>query len=297
MRSILDRRELGPEAARARPELRRILCTFDLSEASRQALGCALMLARRHGVQAQVMHVLPSAAGSPRAVAEATAALERACPAATDRLVRVGDPVQTILDRAAEWRADLVVMGTHGQSRPRPWGLGSTTEAVVRRARSPVLAVPCRTLEASAGPAPFHRVLAAFDFSEPAQHMLDHVACLGNTSQLELTLLHVLEWFPDDAAGAAAAFSVPEYQLDLAQVTRERVLRAVQASALAGRPHRAEVAAGVPYREILRVAGEQRADLIALGQHGRRALDRWLPGSTISHLLRESPCPVLAVNL
>jgi nucleotide-binding universal stress UspA family protein len=55
------------------------------------------------------------------------------------------------------------------------------------------------------------------------------------------------------------------------------------------------VVAGKPYREILRVAAEQRADLIVIGAHGGR---RGLPafGSTPAHVVREAECPVLTVR-
>jgi len=46
-----------------------------------------------------------------------------------------------ILDIAAEWSADLVVLGSHGQKGLRRFLLGSVAEFVARHARSSVLVV------------------------------------------------------------------------------------------------------------------------------------------------------------
>ena len=54
--------------------------------------------------------------------------------------------------------------------------------------------------------------------------------------------------------------------------------------------------AGKPYREVLRVAAEHRADLLVAGVHGRGAIDRMLFGSTTQHLVRQASCPVLTLR-
>lgn len=61
--------------------------------------------------------------------------------AAVQRLLREGDPGKEVVASAAEWGADLVVMGTHGRGRLATFLLGSTAEAVVRGAHCPVVTV------------------------------------------------------------------------------------------------------------------------------------------------------------
>ena len=180
-------------------------------------------------------------------------------------------------------------MGTHGESPPPSWSLGSITHAVIRRAPGSVLAVPPGGSEADLEVPPFRRALAAFDFSEPARRMLDRVAGLLHATEAEVTLLHVLEWLPAEGRETSPGFQISECQLDLAEVTASRLGRALQDSALAARPYQAEVAAGVPHREILRVAAQRRADLIALGLHSRRALDH---GFGLDHLASASRIPL-----
>jgi nucleotide-binding universal stress UspA family protein len=69
----------------------------------------------------------------------------RACRAARvpcDERLEValgGRPSDLILDEARRWRADLIVMGTHGRSGLRRLALGSEAERVARMAQVPVL--------------------------------------------------------------------------------------------------------------------------------------------------------------
>lgn len=47
----------------------------------------------------------------------------------------------TIVDEARRWKADLIVMGTHGQRGLTTMLLGSTAQGVIRSAKPPVLLV------------------------------------------------------------------------------------------------------------------------------------------------------------
>jgi nucleotide-binding universal stress UspA family protein len=55
--------------------------------------------------------------------------------------VLVGPASRTIVDLAAEWRAGLIVMGSHGRTGLKRLLMGSVTERVVGQASCPVLVV------------------------------------------------------------------------------------------------------------------------------------------------------------
>ncbi|MFZ1665322.1 MAG: universal stress protein, partial [Flavobacteriales bacterium] len=60
----------------------------------------------------------------------------------TEHMLRLGDPVQTIVDVAEATRADLVVMATKGHDGFLDMLRGSKTERVLRAVRCPIMAVP-----------------------------------------------------------------------------------------------------------------------------------------------------------
>ncbi|MGH2406214.1 MAG: universal stress protein [bacterium] len=62
--------------------------------------------------------------------------------------VIAGDPAATIVARAHEVGADLIVMGTHGRTGVPRLLMGSVAEAVLRQTACPVLLMPLRIVAA-----------------------------------------------------------------------------------------------------------------------------------------------------
>jgi nucleotide-binding universal stress UspA family protein len=58
-----------------------------------------------------------------------------------DEWVRTGCPADQLVAAAHWWRADLLIVGDHERKGVRRFLLGSTADAVIRRAPSPVLIV------------------------------------------------------------------------------------------------------------------------------------------------------------
>lgn len=52
-----------------------------------------------------------------------------------------GDPKVVVLDTAAEWNADLIILGSHGEKNRTRFLMGSVSEAVVRHAQCSVQVV------------------------------------------------------------------------------------------------------------------------------------------------------------
>jgi nucleotide-binding universal stress UspA family protein len=109
--------------------------------------------------------------------------------------------------------------------------------------------------------------------------------------------VHVLEWLVEDEPGARiAGFDVPEFRRYLERDAREKLRAAVPPEARDWCHPREEVVGGRPWREILRVAEERRADLVVMGVRGRNPVDMVLFGSTTQHVVRGARCPVLVVH-
>jgi nucleotide-binding universal stress UspA family protein len=62
-------------------------------------------------------------------------------------------------------------------------------------------------------------------------------------------------------------------------------------------PVQVKVAVGKPAEEILRVAREERVDLIVMGTHGRTGVRHLLLGSVAEAIVRYAPCPVCMVRI
>lgn len=136
----------------------RILIAVDDSAPAVRAVSVGVELAEQLSATLAIMHVVdPSRAVVPemgtlddalieelRREGEATlaAACGRAGPAVIcERILEEGDPAEQIVATAVSWGADLVVLGSESRGRLAHFLLGSTADAVVRRALCPVMTV------------------------------------------------------------------------------------------------------------------------------------------------------------
>jgi nucleotide-binding universal stress UspA family protein len=72
------------------------------------------------------------------ALVERTAGQLRSAGFKVDTAVTVGDIRESLIDTAEEWRADLIVVGSHGQGGIECFLLGSVAESVARHAKCSV---------------------------------------------------------------------------------------------------------------------------------------------------------------
>jgi len=89
------------------------------------------------------------------------------------------------------------------------------------------------------------------------------------------------------------------FRLRVDQVRDEREAAAQRLVARArdlGVPTAFLVWEGDPGEAIVDAAEAEQADLIVLGTHGRRGLDRSIFGSVSDHVVRHAPCPVVVVR-
>ncbi len=141
----------------------------------------------------------------------------------------------------------------------------------------------------------YKHLLIATDGTEVAQGALAHGLDLARTVGATVTVVTVtMPW-------TAVAYGVYEGltgrdAFDEASQKRAQALLADASAKAASRGvacvtvHKADVD---PYQAILSVAQESGCDLIVLGSHGRRGLERLLLGSEAIKVLTHSKVPVL----
>lgn len=305
----------APSASAPRLHVRRILFATDFSEGADRALEQALVWRRHFDAELDVLHVvsLPeenpvyppryasdSAEVWPGIKARLREELERRVPssaaggAVRHAVARNRSPATAIARYVVHRDIDLAVMGTQGRRGVRALLLGSVTEATMREARCPILAVP-RLAERGATSSPF-RILAPIDFSPFALQTARHAKAAAAAFGASLLYLHVIE-----------SGRVPDFYLE-SPTSLERAEEAIRARAVAALERIDEEAGGddvpveihvVPGRPAVDITGFADAhgvDLVVIPTHGLSAIDRLLVGSVADKVVRRARCPILILQ-
>jgi nucleotide-binding universal stress UspA family protein len=126
----------------------------------------------------------------------------------------------------------------------------------------------------------YRRIMIPLDGSDLAQTALPHAIELCRACGATLVLLHVRE----------ARQGSPEASRRFLEFTRRQ-------NASAGVPIELATRDGPVAATIVRVAEEERIDVIAMATHGRSGLQRVVYGSVAEQVLRSSSKPVLLVRI
>jgi nucleotide-binding universal stress UspA family protein len=144
----------------------------------------------------------------------------------------------------------------------------------------------------------YRNILVPIDGSKPSLMGLKHAIALARDQQAALRLLNVVDEavIATTMADLDGAIAIPDVIESLRAQGRKALDRAQAMAQSAGAKSEAvQVASrGQPVSDvILREVKRAKADLVVMGTHGRRGVNRLLLGSDAERVLRESPVPVL----
>lgn len=290
----------------------RTLVAVDLSPASDDALRMALEL-RANGAPLAICHVMPKltsiqplfpqmAAEELAQLAELPARVEDSLrqhvravtglgPSDYELFVDQGIDYAEVANRAEQWKADRIVVGTSGASGLKRV-LGSVAERIVRYAPCAVLCV--RAHEAK-GP-----VIAATDLSSPSVPAMKAAVEEARRRGAPLIIAYAVELGGVSLASLALAPLVGNFLRPDAVANEKLLARETIAAHLSELGAEAEIAileGGPAAASITRLAEERGAALLVVGTRGRTGLARLALGSVAERVIREAPCNVLAMRL
>ncbi len=139
------------------------------------------------------------------------------------------------------------------------------------------------------------KILFPVDLSESSPKIVSWVKEVAIKYDAQVHLLFVVRAMEHYATiGVSASYIL---DLESAIVTEaEKSLKAFRETHFGDMPVEAKVVNGYPPEEILNYAETQGIDLIIIGTHGRKGLERIIFGSVAEHVVKNSAVPVLTVN-
>jgi universal stress protein A len=141
----------------------------------------------------------------------------------------------------------------------------------------------------------YKHILLAADFSEHGETVADKAKDLAEKYQAKLSVVHVMDnlLIADAVYGSTIPFDL-DLTAELMAAAKKRLAKLADSLNIAEDCRWMET--GSPKLGIIRVAEENKVDLIVVGSHGRHGFALLL-GSTANGVLHHALCDVLAVRL
>lgn len=233
-----------------------------------------------------------------------TAELLRAKCLQVSTSVRLGVPKSEIIDAAAEWHADLIVIGSHRRTGLERLLAGSLSDAVLRHAHCSVeiarIRPPTKVPKSPnrTAKSPIRKVLLATDGSRFSEAALQFLVQQVRPHETEVRVLHVAEPLPLLAVRGMSNYQHGFEEFLDTRTKQTKDLMAKIAEDLRGKELKVSTAIvqGDPKTQIFEAAKKWDADLIVLGSLGRSGLERFLLGSVAENVTHRASCSVEIVR-
>ena len=285
-----------------------ILAATDFSEHAERAVGAAAALAERYGAKLHLIHALevplpifePYAVAVPADfVADARKAAQAKLDATSAGLKKRGiqgsaylgevPAAPSIAHRAEAIGADLIVIGTRGNTGLKHILLGSVAERTVKEA-------PCSVLTVKGDePVGLPKIIAVgVDFSDAGNQALEAARELAKECGAALHLVHALDLRIPFVTPYEV--SVPDPLIDSARNAAKEKLDALVKETSAWAKAEPHVISAPPHAALCEAAERLGADLIVTGSRGLSGLKHVVLGSVAERTLRHAACSVLTIR-
>jgi nucleotide-binding universal stress UspA family protein len=268
-------------------QFRRILVPLDGTAFAEHALPLAQVLCNVYKSHLTVANVSPDRGTSDASEEEEVLGIyldhvvwqlrQSQLPAEAAR--RHGPVAIEINNLAAEIKADLIVMSTHGMPGLDRLYVGDVANRLIRILGTPLLLLR-PTAKWQSRTSQFKKLLVCLDGSEAAERVLRYARALARTFGSEITLLSVPE-------NESEHDSLQGYLETVSQALRERGYQA-----------RSLVTGSGAVRTILDIGASEKADLIMMTTHGRGRLERQASVGSVTDLVVDAAnSPVFLVPI
>jgi nucleotide-binding universal stress UspA family protein len=279
---------------------RKILVAYDGSASARNGLAVASHLAKEDKSWIKVLSVLPGYSGDlelvgvsniketiegpgKKLLAEAQEIADREDVHILTNMTQ-GEPYEKIVHVADDENCDLIVMGRRGQHQLERELVGSVTARVIGYTLKDVLVVPEGTRLSR------KNILLATDGSPRCEAAVDKAIELAKEKSANLTAVSVV--YTNDEYLALAPGVVEE----LIGKAKDKLATIAQKGRETGVEINTVVREGEAFEAITNLAQNNGIDMIVMGSHGKKGLQRLLMGSVTERTIGYATCPVLVVH-
>lgn len=140
------------------------------------------------------------------------------------------------------------------------------------------------------------KILVPIDFSENANRVIEYGAFAAKTFGAEMEAIFVAQTFQDYSEFFEPHMPIIQFEEDLVASAKERMTTFLKENLDASVTCKGVVLSGDISETIIEYVKQHHVDLVVMGTHGYKGLEKVLFGSIAEKVVKMSPCPVLTIN-
>lgn len=140
------------------------------------------------------------------------------------------------------------------------------------------------------------KILVPVDFSENSQKILRSAAQIAEKFSANLAIVFVVQSFDDYSGFFVPHMPIAQFEDEMVQSAEKKMASFLKENLPAALSCDSKILTGDVAEEITGYAGSIKADMIVMGTHGYKGLEKVLFGSIAEKVVKTAPCPVLTIN-
>jgi nucleotide-binding universal stress UspA family protein len=142
----------------------------------------------------------------------------------------------------------------------------------------------------------FKKILFPVDLSEVSNNITPWVIMMAKSFGAQVNIVFVMRSFDYLHSFQLGQPQIDNFVLSFSKGAEEKLKQFVDNNFKDYTNFRTEIVQGDPADEIIQYITSRSIDLVIMGTHGRKGLNRILFGSVADRVVKTSPVPVLTVN-
>lgn len=137
-----------------------------------------------------------------------------------------------------------------------------------------------------------NHIIVPVDLEEHTEKLIEYAAYIAGKLNAKLTVVHVVEPFPAIGDIELGMATIQEY-------TQNRIRHAQKFLETLAKPYpncEKIILQGEIVDEIVDYAKEKETEIIVLGTHGNKGIEKLLLGSVAERVVKAAHCPTLVMN-
>ena len=142
----------------------------------------------------------------------------------------------------------------------------------------------------------FKRILYPVDLSESSAKIVPYVQSVAKKFESKIYIIFAARVFEYFTSMYVPVPSVSRFEKEVIEGAEKRLYEFVDEHFGEFAKTKTVVVAGDASEEIINYIEDQHIDLVIMGTHGRKGMDKIIFGSVADRVLKTSPVPVMVVN-